>query len=107
MLEIVRNQRTCYSGSVTVELSRHELDLLDRALVAWQAQPMEKGMTTSLFSAILGRGEQPAIERAETRIKEAGEVCRQRERQALMLRAKLAQVLNAASEHEVPSTVPP
>ena len=83
-----------------VELTEFEIDLLDKALVAWQHQPTQEGLTACLMGSMLrGMSEKDnpaAADEIANDVKkqraESSELGRQRERQALFLRAKLEQV---------------
>lgn len=82
-----------------VELTEFEIDLLDKALVAWQHQPKQEGLTACLMGSMLrgmaGKDNPEAADEIANDVKkqraESSELGRQRERQAFFLRAKLEQ----------------
>jgi hypothetical protein len=100
---------------MNIDLSQHELDLLDEALIAWQSAPSSEGSSQALMGAILGgitrEDDSPSARAnafAETKalMEKARQESKSRERTALLLRAKLAQASARASEHEIPNPPP-
>ena len=87
-----------------LDLSNHEIELIDSALKVWSQQPMADGMSSSLIGAMF-RGPNHDRERLGAEIKaeiaEAKSETQQRERQVLLLRAKLLQAQTRQSEHDV------
>jgi hypothetical protein len=83
-----------------VELSKPELDLLDEALKSWASAPMIEGMGFSMLTRMMIPREERDPKDMEKSIAEATAKCKARERQALMLRAKLAQAEAKESEHQ-------
>lgn len=86
-----------------VNLSGKELDMIDKALVAWQSEPQARGMSSMLMGAMLNRDE--SDESREQKIRAQSEAfneeVRQRERQVILLRAKLMKASAVNREHEV------
>jgi hypothetical protein len=87
-----------------VELSKPEVELLDAALKEWANAPIRDGMGSSLLGVMLaGREENYDREETKSRVQKEMEDCQKRsavrERQALLLRAKLAQAEVRESEH--------
>jgi hypothetical protein len=86
-----------------LDLSKSELALLDEALKCWQASPHSESMCVTLISVMLG-GKNQNKEQMESQVKaaqrEAEAIVRERERKALLLRAKLLQAENRQSEHD-------
>jgi hypothetical protein len=82
-----------------VELTEFEIDLLDKALVAWQGEPQREGFAGNLMGAMLrgltGKTNPEAAEAmardAKLEKEKAEQEGRMRERQAVLLRAKLEQ----------------
>lgn len=96
-----------------IDLSQREIAILDDALVAWQTQPQSEGFSASLMTAIFkglakrdGAELEPPDE-PKLAMKEAMAESKTRERQALLLRAKLSQASALSSEHEVEVSAPP
>lgn len=82
-----------------IELTEFEIDLLDKALVAWQGEPQREGFVGSLMGAMLrgftGKTNPEAAEAmardAKLEREKSEQEGRMRERQAVLLRAKLEQ----------------
>jgi hypothetical protein len=90
---------------MTVDLSKAELALLDEALKGWASAPIRDGMGSTLLGVMLSsreeRGERGEMqEKIQTEMVTAQNIARLRERQALMLRAKLYQAEAKDSEHQ-------
>lgn len=86
-----------------VELSAHEMDMIDKALVCYQNEPGNKGMSTMMLSAIFAREENREDKDREMQRKteEIQDETRKRERQVLLLRARLMQAATINSDHEL------
>jgi len=88
-----------------VDLSRKEIEQIDQALKTWAQEPHSSGILASLVESVTGKRLGKTIEqvKAEVQIEqaEATAECRDRERQTLMLRAKLFQACNRDSEHDL------
>jgi hypothetical protein len=83
-----------------VNLSAHELDMLDKALVAYQNEPGSRGMATMMIGAMLSKdSDEERTKKLDAESNRVREETRQRERQCLMLRAKLMQCVTIDSEH--------
>jgi hypothetical protein len=89
-----------------VELSQFEVELLDSALTAWEAEPSGDAMMTGFVGAMLGGLAGPeSVERLKKDRDEiksrAVKESQKRRLKAALLRAKLLQALAVDSEHSV------
>jgi hypothetical protein len=94
-----------------IELSKFEVELLDRSLDAYESEPVTTGFSISILTSMLGRQrtaeevKRDALDQRDSAQKECGK----RRLQAALLRAKLLQALAVDSEHcveENPLTPP-
>lgn len=88
-----------------IDLSRKEIEIINDALLAWQTQPISEGLNSSIMGAVLSRGSDDSVKtdfrkEAFSEVTKAQQESRRREREAVLLRAKLIQTENASSEHE-------
>jgi hypothetical protein len=86
---------------MTLELSEHEIKLLDEALLAWERDPERDAAMGSIMKSILKStlGQDDDIEAMKNSMRDGAVAGQQRRIQATLLRAKLFQVLARASEH--------
>lgn len=84
---------------------------MNAALIAWQHQPISEGLNHSIMGSMLTRdcGESDRTDFKREALADAIKAqteSKRRERESVLLRAKLIQAENQSSEHE-DSTVPP
>jgi hypothetical protein len=87
-----------------VDLSKHEIELLDKALQCWEVESGGQALIGGVMTAILtGKNpEQEAASKArfEKEMEKANADMKERKIKSLMLRAKLYQAISRESEHE-------
>jgi hypothetical protein len=84
-----------------IDLSPFEIELLDKALDAYEAQPSSSGFIGALLGAAILRDEQKAEEFMRKQQTEAERVTKQRRMKVALLRAKLLQAVAIDSEHSL------
>lgn len=92
---------------MNIELSKPEIELLDKALQTWETEATSSAVMGSMFSMILapeGKRDE-AEDRSKVSMEKATKENQSRRIQATLLRAKLFQGLNRESEFscEAPS----
>ncbi len=95
-----------------VDLSEHEIKILDAALQAWERDPERDsvmgGVMYSLLSRTAGEADEKRIDSKVEQMRKTGEkVTQDRRITATLLRAKLFQALTRASDHDVEVEVKP
>ena len=87
---------------MNIELSNHEIEMIDKSLTAWDREVQTDAMMGGLFGVMLsGKDEkQDAKDKFTAENKAATEESAKRKRSCVMLRAKLYQAQAKASEHE-------
>lgn len=102
-----------------IELSKHEVEMMDSALTAWEKEPGQDAAMGGIMGAIIGsmaarEGHHEArSEFRDEQVKQKATSDKETQRRRLagaLLRAKLLQALNIDSEHsfdENPVTPPP
>lgn len=88
---------------MNVELSKNEIELLDTALQSWEKEPGLSAMFYSMLKLALApkEQEQEAQKSSENSIRDAEKETQSRRIKAVMIRAKLFQVLARESEHDL------
>lgn len=86
---------------MTVELSKPEIELLDKALESWEDEDMGHAMMSSVIGVVLSPKDSRADFKAgmEREIAEAKDKGQQKRIKATLLRAKLFQALARESKH--------
>lgn len=86
---------------MTVELSKSEIELIDKALETWERDDMSTAMMSSMLGSMIGPrvSETESKARIRQEIEEAQDKCQQKRIKAALLRAKLFQSLARDSEH--------
>lgn len=90
-----------------VNLSKIDLDLLEKALDAYESAPTQDGLMTSMFTAILpseNTSKEVRRQQMEQELKKAGDERSNRRRQATLLRAKLYKAAAMESKHDLSTT---
>lgn len=86
-----------------VDLSEHEIRMLDDALLSWERDPERDGMMNGMMSSVLRRvagvSEAESQENSNRLMREGSKASQDRRIKGTLLRAKLFQVLARASEH--------
>ncbi len=89
-------------GIMQVDLNKNELELLDKALILWEQEPLSGFLSGLMVSTMLSRGNKEELHReAESNKAEAEKECFIRRRTSILIRAKLIQAANKESEHDV------
>lgn len=88
---------------MTVELNKNEIGLLDSALQSWEKEPGMSAMFSSMLKIVLApkEREEEAQQSSESSIQAAEKESQSRRIKAVMIRAKLFQVLARESEHDL------
>lgn len=86
-----------------IELNETEIKLIDKALDTWEKEAMSSAMFGSLLTTVLmpkDKNEQAAEDRENSKFKAAETEAHNRRVKSTLLRAKLFQALNRASEFD-------
>lgn len=88
---------------MNVELSKNEIELLDTALQSWEKEPGLSAMFSSMLKLVLAPKEQEeeAQKSSENSMRAAEKETQSRRIKAVMIRAKLFQVLTRESEYDL------
>lgn len=91
---------------MTIELSSADLELIDSALDIWEKQPSEEACRSSMMGIMLSglkKNVDPteAERQTEALFEKANKTAKERKHRGILLRAKLIQAMNRASEHEI------
>lgn len=86
-----------------IDLSKHELELIDAALDSWEKDPGNAALFTGMLGAMMiPKDKQKEHEiQFEEKMRKTEETTKQRKRQVIMLKAKLYQALSRDSEHTI------
>jgi hypothetical protein len=86
-----------------IELSKHEVDLIDKALTAWEHEETSSTFTGSLLAMMISPSDKRDEAKSEMKssMDKAVDVSKQRRMQSTMLRAKLYQAASRDSEHVI------
>lgn len=88
---------------MNVELSKNEIELLDTALQSWEKEPGSSEMLSSMLKLMLTPKEhvEETHRLSEGSMKAAEKESQSRRIKAVMIRARLFQVLARESEHDL------
>lgn len=96
-------ETTKQTKKMQIVLSKHEVELLDKALQSWEGEATASALTGSIIGTMLSGAEnrEETNKRVKKELEDAEKESQSRRVKSLLLRAKLYQSLMKESEHNL------